>query len=464
MKKRRKFNLFRQLNRTVVALLVMCLGACDSNDQWMMGDIPGNNQMASYSNKLSAPIGGNELILHYNGDLIIGKEVKFGKDQEGKGILTLGWVLPGQAEYTINKISLTPAETGYTFEGSAAGNTGITFKYKGNVEQKKLTLRLSEVTVPENPLTGRWYILPNNGEECDSSRNQNGQSLQWYTACHTIYTQAGEFTAEDGEALLDPEKILSIVPLAFNLAVNPILSCVVSSVLKDVTFQEDGNITATYAGFPDTLSFTQMLSGKGVIRNESDWKTSPSNLITYYPLDGNTICVMPNVDMIIRQIETNKAIRTKASASPEIIGGILGIYMQLNQWGARGIKLHLTENNPGKYTWSPEGKYLKQEGNYIVYIDKSEIEAFFAILDIAKALIPAEIIGLPLDQLLLANGVDVEQIIRETLGEQFVSIIVPVLHKFTIDNLLAQIKADLNKNPLQLGLWLSNVQIPVKQN
>ena len=99
-----------------------------------------------------------------------------------------------------------------------------------------------------------------------------------------------------------------------------------------------------------------------------------------------------------------------------------------------------------------------------MYIDKSEIEAFFAILDIAKALIPAEIIGLPLDQLLLANGVDVEQIIRETLGEQFVSIIVPVLHKFTIDNLLAQIKADLNKNPLQLGLWLSNVQIPVKQN
>lgn len=111
-----------------------------------------------------------------------------------------------------------------------------------------------------------------------------------------------------------------------------------------------------------------------------------------------------------------------------------------------------------------DGRYLKYDGNYIVYIDKSEIEALFAILDIAKALIPAETIDLPLDDLLLANGINVEQMIRETLGEDLVGIILPVVHKFTVDKLLAQIKADLNEDPLQLGIWLSDTKIPATQN
>lgn len=463
MKKERKFNPNRRLVWMVTALFFVCLTACDNDTPWTMGDIPENGQTSAYSNKLSAPIGGNELILQYNDNPVIGKEVKFGRDQAGQGILTLYGILPGYPEYTLKQIPLTPAETGYTFEGRTAENSGMPFRYQGKIEEKKLTLSLSEVTIPANLLTGKWYTLPNNGENTDSSRTI-GQELRWITACNTVYTRVGEFTAEDGEALFDPTAIPSIVPLAFNLAVNPVLSCVVGTVLQDITFGNDGNITATYASFPDTVSFGQMMSGKGIVRNAGDWQASPVNLATYYPEGDTTIYVMPNIDMIIRQIEANKAIRTKAGTSPELIGGILGIYMQLSKWGTSGIKLHIRPNNPEKYTWMGDGRYLKYDGNYIVYIDKSEIEALFAILDIAKALIPAETIDLPLDELLLANGINVEQMIRETLGEDLVGIILPVIHKFTVDKLLAQIKADLNEDPLQLGIWLSDTQIPATQN
>ena len=463
MKSSKKSTPNRKHGWTALALIFMCLSACDNDDQWMMGDIPENGQMASYSNKLSAPVGGNELILHYSGSPVIGKEVKFGRDQVGKGILTLCGILPGKPEYTINRLTLVPAENGYTFEGSVAENTGLPFKYQGKVEKKKLTVRISEATVPANALTGQWYILPNNGDTCDSTR-QIGQELSWHTICNTIYTQVGEFTAADGEALFDPTAIPSIVPLAFNLAVNPVLSCLVGTSLRDITFQEDGNITATYAGLPDTLDFSQMMSGKGIIRNAADWQASPVNLATYYPAGDTTLYIMPNVDMIIRQIEANKALRTKAGIPQEAIGGILGIYLQLSQWGTTGIKLHIRPNNPGKYTWTGDGKYVKYEGNYMVYIDKSEIEALFAILDIVKMLIPAETINLPLDELLLANGIDVAQTLREMLGDELAAMIVPIIHKFTVNNLLTQIKADLNEDPLQLGIWLSETQIPAGQN
>ena len=155
MKKARKFNPNRRLVWTVTALFFVCLTACDNDTPWMMGDIPENGQTSGYSNKLSAPAGGNELILQYNGNPVIGKEVKFGRDKAGQGTLTLCGILPGHPEYTLKQISLTPAGTGYTFEGRTAGNSGMPFRYKGKIEAKKLTLSLSEVTIPGNLLTGK---------------------------------------------------------------------------------------------------------------------------------------------------------------------------------------------------------------------------------------------------------------------------------------------------------------------
>lgn len=463
MKKRRKFISNRRSGWMGFAFILMCLTACDDNDPWMPGDIPANGQTASYSNKLSAPIGGNELTLYYNGNPVIGKEAKFTRDQAGQGALTLCAIVPGQAEYTIGHIALIPAETGYTFAGSVSEQGGTGFTYKGKIEEKKLSVELSGVTVPANPLTGQWYTLPNPGEITDSSRTI-GQELRWVTFCQTVYSQVGEFTEADGEALFDPEAIPSIVPLAFNLAINPILSSVVGTVLHDVTFQDDGNITASYAGLPDTLNIQHMMSGKGINRPASDWQQSPLNLATYYPADDSTIYVMPNVDMIIRQIEMNRSVRTKAAVPSEVIGGILGIYMQLSKWGTTGIKLNLRKNNLKNYTWMGDGRYVKYEGDYTVYIDKSEIEALFAVVDILKALVPAEMVDTPLDELLLANGIDIMQILRDRLGNEMAEMIHPVIHKFTVDKLLTQIKADLDEDPLQLGLWLSGVQVPVTQN
>lgn len=136
MKKERKFNPNRRLVWMVTALFFVCLTACDNDTPWTMGDIPENGQTSAYSNKLSAPIGGNELILQYNDNPVIGKEVKFGRDQAGQGTLTLYGILPGYPEYTLKQIPLTPAETGYTFEGRTAENSGMPFRYQGKIEEK----------------------------------------------------------------------------------------------------------------------------------------------------------------------------------------------------------------------------------------------------------------------------------------------------------------------------------------
>lgn len=462
MEKRMIFNLNQYYRSFAAVLSVLCLMACNEREQWVMGDIPGSNQTAAYSNKLSAPIGGNELVLHYSDSLFIGKEVRFGRDSEGKGMLTLCGILPGELEYTVKNMALTPVATGYTFKGSATSSLGTSFQYTGKVEEKKLTLNLSEIKIPDNALSGLWYTLPNNGDNSDSIKYINGNWTSWYTCCNTVYAKVGEFTEEDGEALWDPTKIPSIVPLAFEMALKPVLSCVFGTVLRDVTFQKDGNITATYASLPDTVGFMQMMSGQGIVRNEEDWETSSLNLASYFPLDDTTICVLPHVDMIIRQIELNKAVQTKAGNPFGMIGEALDVYALLNRWSTTGIKLIVKKNDPDKYVLTTENEYRKYTGDCIVYIDKSEVEALYAILDIAKVFIPVEIIDLPLDELLLANGIDVEQAIKDALGPMgdfVVQLIMPLLHKFTINNLLTQIKADLDEDPLQIGIWLDRMQV-----
>ena len=126
-------------------------------------------------------------------------------------------VIPGEVKTLIENVVLTQEGEKYTFEGTDEQN-GRTVKYTGEVQKDKMVLAL-EVTMPENPLLGATWKM-------------DGSTFIW------------------------------------------------KSSVKDVTFQADGNIVATY-----------VKDGKDVV--------SPINLANYYFKDGK-LYVTLNIDMIIQ--------------------------------------------------------------------------------------------------------------------------------------------------------------------
>ena len=77
----------------------------------------------TYSNKLSAPANGDSLILSYNGNTFIGKEVGFKTDDGKTAHIILKHVLPHDKETTIAGVSLAPGSGNYSFNGDATAST-----------------------------------------------------------------------------------------------------------------------------------------------------------------------------------------------------------------------------------------------------------------------------------------------------------------------------------------------------
>ena len=123
-------------------------------------------------------------------------------------------------------------------------------KYTGEVQKDKMVLAL-EVTMPENPLLGATWKM-------------DGSTFIWKSSV-------------DLEQIFDePYEMENAAKLLNMFLISPKLK----ALLKDVTFQADGNIVATY-----------VKDGKDVV--------SPINLANYYFKDGK-LYVTLNIDMIIQ--------------------------------------------------------------------------------------------------------------------------------------------------------------------
>ena len=74
--------------------MVALLTACDDNDDYDRPEMNG-----TYSNKLSAPEGGDALILTYSGREFVGKDVAFKMTNDNTANITLHGVLPGETHF-----------------------------------------------------------------------------------------------------------------------------------------------------------------------------------------------------------------------------------------------------------------------------------------------------------------------------------------------------------------------------
>lgn len=294
----------------VIFLISLATACNDDNDK-------GASWETTYSNKLSAPGGGN-LNLYYDGKVLIGKDIYFKQQDVNSANIILSGIFPAEKVLSIN-INLAAGKEGESsFSGSAGSDDDITFNYEGTVSKKSMTLNLSNIKLSDNALTAasKWNV-------------------------ESLYFQS------------DDPTLNTIIPLA-GKKINEVLC----SVLRDVTFHTDGNVTADYALQPGT------------------WTESPTNLVFFATTD-NSVYVLPNVDMIIKQIGDNQS-KTRAEENNQItMEQIEAVYALINKWTTIGIRMNIRTSS----------------NTLSLYLDKAEIEALFPVIPYLKDLIPDDLGG-----------------------------------------------------------------------
>lgn len=418
------------MKRKMIVCALLCVTGlfigCNDNDQWLPGNIPETGETKTYTNKLSAPIGANTLALTYSGLDLIGKDVSFTMDGNGSATITLNSVLPGGGEASFTGVNLLPVKGGYVFNGSATAKTGTTFKYSGKIVEKHLLLNLTDVQLPANPLMASPVLSLVNIAQAttDSTKKEDipGSSVLKKTITWELQHAPSRLEINIQNPLLS-----LLMPM-----LDKGLGKVLNTMLQGVSFHPDGNLTAEYAPMPDTINLMQyMMSDQYNVlqRPQSDWQTSPLNLITYNLTDDTTMYITPNVDMIIRQIGNDQA-KTKSGIMDNWMT-IEKVYKLINRWSTDGIKLFVKQIEPDKYTVTASSKYretlTRYEGNFYLVLPPEETTALFELIDVLPEILP-------------------QSILDQSIGD------IPILGNMTIGQILTMLEG---VDKFQLGLYLN---------
>ena len=205
-------------------------------------------------------------------------------------------VVPGEVTTMFN-VDLTQEGNKYTFEGTNSNN-GREMKYAGTVDSTSMTLSVN-VTMPKNDLLGTWNLAKQ-----DMATGKSPIILSWISTSSGI-TIPG--------VIDEPWPTKDAAALLGNLVLPPMLA----KYLHTITFQEDGNIVASYSS-----------TGK-----EGENTVSPANLAQYYIKDSKLFLQL-NIDMILATIAANK---TKASDT--------SVLLQFASLLSKGIPLNCEVKN-----------------------------------------------------------------------------------------------------------------------
>lgn len=338
--------------------------ACDDDNYG--GAEPGAIS-ATYFNRLADGTRAN-LDLTYSGDTLVGKVVSFYTSDSKNAKITLNYIMPHEGKTTIDGVALSPdGKGGYGFSGASKSDLGTIFKYEGNVSEGYLSLNIKDVKVPGSSIGSLDLVKAASTEYIEVE----GKDVQKNHYPFTI--------------LSDYNTVTSVGQLA------SLVGGFLNFLLKDVDFQPDGNVVATYAALPDSmkndskkLTAAIMASMGGTLtRPDGDYKKSPSNLATWFMANDTTIYVTPNVDMIVHQVKMDKAKTRSAS-----IVDYETMYNTIQRWATTGIKLTVKPNlyNGGTIaqTFPLPSEFgttlLAYEGDYTVTLGKDEFAPFLVLL------------------------------------------------------------------------------------
>ena len=241
---------------------------------------------------------GEKLVLSYDETPLTGKKVTFSASSGTNGTLALTNVIPGEDATTISDIKVVKSE----FSGTAT-TTNANVEYTGSVKDEVMTLKLTVVM-----------------------NDPNGWAKTYSLADYTTGTVEGQ------EIVLTGGLYCNWVSEGNGGAVAPMLrtigSLLMPQVLKTVTLETDGNITASYHKGPivfDQSVIMGLMMGtppptaeevKAMIPSDG-WLDAPKNLAHWFVKD-NKLYVKLNITAIISQV-----LGSDASGMSEIINSIL---------------------------------------------------------------------------------------------------------------------------------------------
>ena len=180
------------------------------------------------------------LDLTYSGEKLIGKTVSFQTEDSKKGTLTLNDIIPGEKE-TSFRINLSEQEDNYTFSGETVSCAGATVKYAGSITPKTMKLDLN-VTMPQNQWMKTYRMSElTRGRGKDVIRNQTTGEYEWGESDNQILT-AALYTDMDLEMVKDAGSLYATV----SVIIKGMGGYLLPQLLKSVTLESDGNITAEY--------------------------------------------------------------------------------------------------------------------------------------------------------------------------------------------------------------------------
>ncbi len=207
---------------------------------------------------------GSTLILTYSGDVLLGEQTAVfaaASDKE-TATITLNGVFPGVTSVTLDNVELDATETKYTFGPAEASSNGWSFTYSGTVEEGEMTVALTAIQMPAHDLLGTWKLDEN------TPLFINWESDELINI--TVSVCGNEISASVPAQTLADELI-------------DMFSDRLVEVLQDVSFLEDGNITATYS---------------------TDAQTSPINMAHYYVENGQ-VNILLNTSGILAAVMGN---------------------------------------------------------------------------------------------------------------------------------------------------------------
>lgn len=180
------------------------------------------------------------LDLTYSGEKLIGKTVSFQTEDSKKGTLTLNDIIPGEKE-TSFRINLSEQEDNYTFSGETVSGAGATVKYAGSITPKTMKLDLN-VTMPQNQWIKTYQMSElTRGRGKDVVRNQTTGEYEWGESDNQILT-AALYTDMDLEMVKEAGSLYATV----SVIIKGMGGYLLPQLLKSVTLESDGNITAEY--------------------------------------------------------------------------------------------------------------------------------------------------------------------------------------------------------------------------
>lgn len=236
------------------------------------------------------------LDLTYSGEKLIGKTVSFKTEDSETGTLTLNNIIPGEKETPISRIQLYENEKKgyYTFSGTNITMGGATVKYEGIITPKNMQLSLNVTMAYANSIA-KTYTFP------AYSHTTDGESIIRNSGASYV-----NITTKAGGESLQPV-ILQIQQMATN-----ILDVIFPYVLKDITFEKNGIVTASYTTSPVDMNEIMEVANSGKtdaefksLINKRTYESSPKGLAYWNQTGNKAFVVQLNIPAIVSLIAQN---------------------------------------------------------------------------------------------------------------------------------------------------------------